>query len=71
MEKSADKTGPEIAKRMRHWLQDTDFAGLRGPEALGKLPETERGDWKKLWEEVELLRQRAAKAVRPASPARP
>jgi hypothetical protein len=41
MEKSAGKSGPAIAQRMQHWLKDDDFAGVRGPEALGKLPEAE------------------------------
>jgi hypothetical protein len=52
-----------IGQRMQHWLQDTDFNGVRGAEALGRLPEAERGDWQKLWDEVEALRQRAAKAA--------
>jgi Flp pilus assembly protein TadD len=60
MDKSADKAGSEIAQRMQYWLQDTDFSGVRGSAALGRLPEAERGDWQKLWEEVEVLRQRAA-----------
>jgi hypothetical protein len=45
---------------MQHWLQDTDFAGVRAPEALAKLPERERKEWQALWEEVESLRKRAA-----------
>jgi len=52
MDKSADKAGPEIAPRMQRWQQDTDFAGVRGPEALGKLPEAERQPWQKLWSDV-------------------
>jgi tetratricopeptide (TPR) repeat protein len=71
MAKTADKAYPEIAQRMQDWLRDTDFAGVRGPAALGQLAETERGDWQELWEEVEALRQRALKSAQPASPARP
>jgi tetratricopeptide (TPR) repeat protein len=52
MEKSAGKAGPEIAQRMQHWLQDTDFAGVRGDKALDKLPEPERAAWRKLWADV-------------------
>ena len=37
---------------MRHWLGDPDFAGVRGPEALAKLPEAEREPWQKLWDDV-------------------
>jgi hypothetical protein len=36
---------------MRHWLADTDFAGVRGP-ALAQLPQAERLLWQKLWQEV-------------------
>ncbi|MGO9463424.1 MAG: tetratricopeptide repeat protein [Isosphaeraceae bacterium] len=71
LDKSAEKAGTEIAQRMQQWLQDTDFSGVRGPEALGRLPEAERGDWHKLWEEVAALRQGAAKPAQPASRARP
>jgi serine/threonine-protein kinase len=59
MEKSREKAGPMIAQRMQHWLQDADFAGMRGEGALAKLPEAERDAWKKLWTAVEELRQRA------------
>jgi serine/threonine protein kinase/Tfp pilus assembly protein PilF len=70
MDKSADKAGPEITQRLQYWLQDTDFTGVRGQEALAKLPEAERGDWQKLWEEVEALRQRTANPAPPAGAAR-
>jgi serine/threonine-protein kinase len=36
-----------------------DLAGVRDPEALTKLPETERKDWQTLWAEVDALLQRA------------
>jgi hypothetical protein len=71
MEKSADKAGPAVAQRMQHWLGDEDFAGVRGPESLGKLPEAERKEWQKLWEDVEALRQSAARQPTAASSARP
>jgi hypothetical protein len=45
---------------MQHWLGDADFNGVRGAEALMRLPEDERGDWQKLWDEVDALRKRAA-----------
>jgi Flp pilus assembly protein TadD len=70
MDKSAANAGPEIAQLMQHWLQDTDFTGVRGPVALGRLPEAERSDWQKLWEEVDELRLRATKAAQSGSPAR-
>jgi serine/threonine protein kinase/Flp pilus assembly protein TadD len=71
MAKEANKAGPEIAERMQHWLQDEDFAGVRGEKALATLPEAERADWHKLWEEVEALRKQAAGQPKTASPARP
>jgi hypothetical protein len=71
MEKVADKAGPAIAQRMRHWLQDADFAGVRDAVALGRLPEAERADWRRLWQDAEALRQRAAQRSAPASSARP
>jgi hypothetical protein len=50
---------------MQHWQGDTDFAGVRAPEALARLPETERQEWQKLWEDVAALCQRAAEPHKP------
>ncbi len=50
---------PAVQKTMQHWRQDKDFAGVRG-DALAKLPEPERKEWQKLWEDVEALCKRAA-----------
>jgi serine/threonine protein kinase/Tfp pilus assembly protein PilF len=63
--RSAAKAAPGIARRMQLWLQDSDFAGVRGAEALGRLPEGERAEWQKFWEEVSALRQRAAATKQP------
>jgi serine/threonine-protein kinase len=71
MEKSADKARPAIAQRMQHWLQDQDFAGVRGVKSLDGLPEAERKDWHKLWHEVEALRQQAAQQPKKESSDRP
>src|SRR5262249_14300942 len=60
LEKQQDKVRPVVIEKMRHWLEDPDFASVRGPEALGKLPEGERTEWRRLWEDVEALRQQAA-----------
>jgi serine/threonine protein kinase/Flp pilus assembly protein TadD len=49
-----------VRYEMHQWQQDTDFNGVRGDEALAKLPEAERQEWRKLWEEVEELRRQAA-----------
>ena len=37
-----------------------DLAGVREREALAKLPEAVRMEWKQLWQGIEALRQRAA-----------
>ncbi len=55
-----DKTRPVLPKLLRHWQDDTDLAGVRGSETLAKLPEAERTEWKRFWQEVEALYQRAA-----------
>jgi hypothetical protein len=57
----------DVYDEMQHWLIDGDFEGVRGPAALARLPEPERREWHKLWEEVESLRQRA-EAERLTSP---
>ena len=73
MDKSEGKAGPAVAQRMQHWLADADFAGVRGSEALAKLPEAERSAWQDLWSQVAdtLARaQRATPATKPVSPLR-
>jgi serine/threonine protein kinase/tetratricopeptide (TPR) repeat protein len=70
MEKSAGKAGPMVAERLQRWLRDKGFAGVRGAEALARLPEAERKDWRTLWQEVEALRQRSAQRPKTASPSR-
>jgi serine/threonine-protein kinase len=52
LEKVPDQAGPTIIARMEHCQQDTDLSGVRGPEALAKLPEAERREWEKLWADV-------------------
>ncbi len=44
-----------VLRATAHWLQDRAFAGVRGPSALARLPQAERRDWQRLWEEVEAL----------------
>jgi Flp pilus assembly protein TadD len=71
LEKSAGKAGPAVAQRMQHWLNDTDIAGVRETASLAQLPEGERKQWHKLWQEVETLRQLAAQPPKTTSSARP
>ena len=70
-DKYGDKARPAFEQQMAHWLEDTDFAGVRGSEALARLPETERKDWQRLWEEVEALRKEAAQPPKPPAAGRP
>jgi tetratricopeptide (TPR) repeat protein/serine/threonine protein kinase len=53
--KRPDASRPSIAKKLQHWLEDSDLAGMRGDKALATLPESECADWQKLWNEVEAL----------------
>jgi hypothetical protein len=59
LDKNTAKTGPVVGQQLGHWLQDHDLNGVRGAGALARLPEAGRGDWTKLWQQVEALRQRA------------
>jgi hypothetical protein len=52
--------GWSVGGGLTRWLGDPNLAGVRGPDALARLPEEERRAWQQLWEEVEALRQRAA-----------
>ena len=45
---------------MHYWQQDADFTAVR--DALAKLPEAERAEWHKLWQDVEALLKRAVDA---------
>jgi tetratricopeptide (TPR) repeat protein/serine/threonine protein kinase len=64
LEKEPDKTAPVLSKTMQYWQRDTDFAGMRGPEALAKLPEAERLEWQKLWADVaDMLKRARGKTV--------
>jgi hypothetical protein len=49
-----------VVQTMQHWLKDADLAGVRGPEALAKLPEAERPAWQELWADVAGTLDRAA-----------
>jgi hypothetical protein len=39
------------------WQRDPAFAGVRGPDALAKLPAPEREVWRRLWADVATLAQ--------------
>jgi hypothetical protein len=52
LDRGPDKDRPMIVEKMRQWLADTDFTGVRGAAALARLPEAERPTWQKLWDDV-------------------
>jgi hypothetical protein len=41
-----------VQERMRRRRQDTDLASVRDQEALDRLPDGERQDWRRLWDDV-------------------
>jgi hypothetical protein len=44
-----------VIRRMKHCLADHNFAGVRGAEALAKVPESERPAWQQLGSDIEAL----------------
>src|SRR5262249_45623401 len=44
-----------VRNTMRNRQRDKDLAGVRDADALAKLPEAERADWKKYWADVDKL----------------
>jgi hypothetical protein len=52
LEQEPEKAGPIVVLDMQLWLGDDHFDGVCGEEALGRLPESERQAWQKLWAEV-------------------
>jgi serine/threonine protein kinase/Flp pilus assembly protein TadD len=67
--KDPDKTRPVVAAALRQWLDDADLAGVRGTNALAKLPEAERPAWQKLWADVADMLARSAAATTAANKA--
>jgi hypothetical protein len=47
-----------LRQRLAHWQQDTDLASVRDKAALDRLPEDERRQWRKLWEDVAAVLQK-------------
>jgi tetratricopeptide (TPR) repeat protein len=68
-----DEARPFISQRMACWAQDNEFAGVRGTDALAKLPEAERAEWTKLWQGVAALGKQAVegKATKESSTTTP
>jgi tetratricopeptide (TPR) repeat protein len=65
LERTPDKARPVIVATLAHWLEDSDFAGVRGPTASSKLPESERPAWQELWNAVADVLARARMGMKP------
>jgi serine/threonine-protein kinase len=44
-----------VQPMLKHWQNNAALVRLRSPEALAKLPEVEREEWSKFWDEVTAL----------------
>ena len=54
-------TDKDLVRRiMKTWIEDADFATVRSPKDLERLPPEERGAWEKLWSDVRDLLARSA-----------
>jgi serine/threonine protein kinase/Tfp pilus assembly protein PilF len=59
LEKGPEKARRAVWEKMQHWYRDSELNGVRGEAALAKLPEAERHQWEKLWQDVKELESRA------------
>jgi serine/threonine protein kinase/Tfp pilus assembly protein PilF len=59
LERDRSKAATVVRLLMQHWLKGPDFTGVRGAEALSRLPEDERPAWQRLWADVADLLARA------------
>ena len=61
-----------VVQALQHWKVCPNLAGIRDAEALARLPEPERKEWRSLWADFDTLLERAqghpAKTVAAASP---
>jgi serine/threonine protein kinase/tetratricopeptide (TPR) repeat protein len=60
IDKEPGNAHPGIREGMERRKQAPAFAGVRGAEALAKLPEAERRMWEEVWTEIDELERRAA-----------
>jgi tetratricopeptide (TPR) repeat protein len=67
LDNGPEQTRPLALGRLEHCLADPDFAGVQEPQALARLPESERQSWQQLWADV---RDHLARARGPATPKR-
>jgi serine/threonine-protein kinase len=56
-----------VVRRLRHWKQDIDLAGIRDAAAIQALPEDERKACLALWTDVDALLERAERLIERAA----
>jgi tetratricopeptide (TPR) repeat protein/serine/threonine protein kinase len=52
LDKGPDKGRAVIVQQMRQWLTTPDLAGVRGSQAIARLPDAERPSWQQLWGQI-------------------
>jgi tetratricopeptide (TPR) repeat protein len=57
---------PAVARRLRQILTHGDYAGVREPAALARLPEAERPRWQALWADAAAVLAWTEQGTRPA-----
>ena len=55
-----DAAKQAVRQRLGHWQQDPDLASIRDKEGLAALPDLERPEWQRLWEDVATVLRKAA-----------
>ena len=59
--KSANEQQRAVVKGMlEHWLEDPELVSVRDAAALDRLPDVEQHQWRRLWDDVRRLLDRAA-----------
>jgi tetratricopeptide (TPR) repeat protein len=51
-----------VRRRLEHWQHNPDLAGVRDAAELARLPEAERRQWQKLWQDAEAVLARSSAA---------
>ncbi len=59
LESGTPKARTKVEQILEFWKVGQVLAGVRGPEALAKLPDEERKAWRALWTEVDALAKKA------------
>jgi hypothetical protein len=44
-----------VQEKLEYWQRDSNLASVRVREALDRLPDNERQDWRRLWDDVTTL----------------